>query len=63
MPVTLPADRRAAWLDPAARYRDLLEPDADTLEFVPMRGAVGVRASRVCKGQRSDRMTMPSPRN
>ena len=35
MPVILPADARAAWLDPKARYRELLEPDAE-LELVPV---------------------------
>jgi putative SOS response-associated peptidase YedK len=35
MPVILPADARRAWLNPAVRYRELLEPDAD-LELVPV---------------------------
>lgn len=34
MPVILPPDAQAKWLDPSSRYRDLLEPDADTLELV-----------------------------
>jgi putative SOS response-associated peptidase YedK len=36
MPVILPRDVWAKWIDPASRYRDLLEPDADTLELVPV---------------------------
>src|SRR5450432_4658107 len=36
MPVILPAEARMAWLDPTARYRELLEPDAATLELVPV---------------------------
>ena len=35
MPVILPEAARTAWLDAKARYRDLLEPDAD-LELVPV---------------------------
>jgi putative SOS response-associated peptidase YedK len=35
MPVILPADARMAWLNPAVRYRELLEPDAN-LELVPV---------------------------
>jgi len=35
MPVILPADARMAWLNPAVRYRELLEPDA-TLQLVPV---------------------------
>ena len=31
MPVILPRDAWAKWIDPEARYRDLLEPDADGL--------------------------------
>ncbi|MEO7036389.1 MAG: SOS response-associated peptidase [Polyangiaceae bacterium] len=34
MPVILPHDRIEQWLDPNARYRDLLEPDAEGLELV-----------------------------
>ncbi len=34
MPVILPADAHEKWLDPSSRYRDLLEPDAATLELV-----------------------------
>jgi putative SOS response-associated peptidase YedK len=26
----------ASWIDPTSRYRDLLEPDADELELVPV---------------------------
>jgi putative SOS response-associated peptidase YedK len=40
MPVILPPESYAKWIDPAARYRDLLEPDADTLELVPVSTAV-----------------------
>ena len=36
MPVILPVDARDKWLGPAARYRDLLEPDASNLELVPV---------------------------
>jgi putative SOS response-associated peptidase YedK len=36
MPVILPHERCAQWLDPAARYRDLLEPRVDGLELVPV---------------------------
>ena len=36
MPVILPRERFGAWLDPDARYLDLLEPDADALELVPV---------------------------
>ena len=35
VPVILQNAVRAAWLDPKARYRDLLEPDAN-LEPVPV---------------------------
>ena len=34
MPVILPSDAHRKWLDPSSRYRDLLEPDAATLELV-----------------------------
>jgi len=34
MPVILPRNAEAAWLDPASHYRDLLEADAATLELV-----------------------------
>ncbi|HEY5374906.1 MAG TPA: SOS response-associated peptidase [Polyangiaceae bacterium] len=40
MPVILPASAHAAWLNPAAHYRDLLEPDAATLELVPVSSMV-----------------------
>jgi putative SOS response-associated peptidase YedK len=36
MPVWLPAEFQSRWLDPNARYRELLEPDADPLELVPV---------------------------
>ena len=34
MPVILPADAQNAWINPAVRWRELLEPDAATLELV-----------------------------
>jgi putative SOS response-associated peptidase YedK len=34
MPLILPANSRTAWLDPASRFRDLLEPDSEALELV-----------------------------
>ena len=40
MPLILPTAARAAWLDPTARFRDLLDPDADTLEIVPLGPAI-----------------------
>jgi putative SOS response-associated peptidase YedK len=36
MPVILPADAQNAWLSRAVRWRELLEPDAATLELVPV---------------------------
>jgi putative SOS response-associated peptidase YedK len=36
MPLILPAGARELWLDPNARYRDLLVPDAARLELVPV---------------------------
>jgi putative SOS response-associated peptidase YedK len=30
----------AKWIDPASRYRELLEPDADTLELVQVSSLV-----------------------
>lgn len=36
MPVILPTESYAKWLDTTSRYRDLLEPDAATLELVPV---------------------------
>ena len=36
MPVILPTENYAKWLDPTARYRDLLEPDTTALELVPV---------------------------
>lgn len=38
--VILPRASYAKWIDPGSRYRDLLEPDADTLELVPVSTAV-----------------------
>jgi putative SOS response-associated peptidase YedK len=35
MPVILPADARMAWTNPAIRWRELLEPDAN-LDLVPV---------------------------
>ena len=40
MPVILPADAQNAWLNPAVRYLELLEPDADTLELVAVSSLV-----------------------
>jgi putative SOS response-associated peptidase YedK len=40
MPVILPHDALEKWLDPASRYLDLLEPDADALELVPVSALV-----------------------
>jgi putative SOS response-associated peptidase YedK len=36
MPVILSKAAQEAWLDPTSRYMDLLTPDADTLELVPV---------------------------
>jgi putative SOS response-associated peptidase YedK len=36
MPLVLPRAAAAAWLDAGARYRDLLDPDAASLERVPV---------------------------
>jgi len=36
MPLLLPSEWQSRWLDPSARYRELLVPDADTLELVPV---------------------------
>ncbi|HTA94253.1 MAG TPA: SOS response-associated peptidase [Polyangiaceae bacterium] len=36
MPVILSPENHAKWLDPSARYLDLLEPDAAALELVPV---------------------------
>lgn len=36
MPLILPTQARAAWLDPTTHYRELLEPDAEELELVPV---------------------------
>jgi putative SOS response-associated peptidase YedK len=40
MPVILPASAQAAWLDPASKYRSLLEPDTSSLELVPISNLV-----------------------
>jgi putative SOS response-associated peptidase YedK len=40
MPVILPAELQNRWLDPSARYKELLQPDADTLELVPVSNLV-----------------------
>lgn len=36
MPLILPAEAQEKWLDPASRYRDLLEPDVADLELIPV---------------------------
>jgi putative SOS response-associated peptidase YedK len=36
MPVILHAELQSRWLDPSARYKELLEPDAYALELVPV---------------------------
>lgn len=40
MPVILSAEHQSRWLDPSARYKELLEPDADALELVPISSLV-----------------------
>jgi putative SOS response-associated peptidase YedK len=45
MPVILSPGARAAWLDAAARYRDLLEPDVQGLELVPVSALVNSAAN------------------
>jgi putative SOS response-associated peptidase YedK len=35
-----PRKRYAKWIDPGSRYRELLEPDADTLELVAVSSLV-----------------------
>jgi len=40
MPVVLPSEFRERWLDPNARYKDLLQPDADALQLVPVSNLV-----------------------
>jgi putative SOS response-associated peptidase YedK len=35
MPVILPAELQNRWLDPTARYKELLEPDVEALQLVP----------------------------
>ncbi|MEI9947488.1 MAG: SOS response-associated peptidase [Pseudomonadota bacterium] len=56
MPVILPEAARGAWLDSRARYRDLLEPDAD-LELV----AVSSRVNSVKNDDPDCALTMPAP--
>jgi len=36
MPVILPPDFESRWLDPEARYKELLQPDSDALQLVPV---------------------------
>lgn len=40
MPLVLPEAAQEAWLDPSSRYGDLLTPDADTLELMPISNLV-----------------------
>src|SRR6187431_3035475 len=40
MPVILSAEHQSRWLDPSARYKELLEPDADALELVAVSSLV-----------------------
>lgn len=40
MPVVLPAEFQSRWLDPDARYKELLQPDADTLQLIPVSSLV-----------------------
>lgn len=40
MPVILHAELQSRWLDPTARYRELLEPDADALELAAVSSLV-----------------------
>ncbi|HKO52995.1 MAG TPA: SOS response-associated peptidase [Polyangiaceae bacterium] len=40
MPVILPAEFQNRWLDPNARYKELLVPDSDALELVPVSSLV-----------------------
>ena len=40
MPVVLPPEIQSRWLDPTARYKELLAPDADALELVPVSNLV-----------------------
>ena len=57
MPVILPADAQNAWLNPAARYRQLLEPDADTLELV----AVSTLVNSVKNDEERCAVELPGP--
>jgi putative SOS response-associated peptidase YedK len=40
MPVILPTNGYAAWLDPASKYRNLLEPEVGSLQLVPVSNLV-----------------------
>ena len=40
MPLILPSEARNRWLDPNARYKELLEPEADTLQLVAVSNLV-----------------------
>jgi len=40
MPVVLLPEVQNRWLDPSARYKELLQPDADPLELVPISNLV-----------------------
>jgi putative SOS response-associated peptidase YedK len=40
MPLILPPEFHRRWLDPSARYKELLEPDIDTLELVAVSNLV-----------------------
>src|SRR6478735_1979413 len=40
MPLILPSEARNRWLDPTARYKELLEPEADTLQLVAVSNLV-----------------------
>ena len=57
MPAIFPADAQSAWLDPAARWRSLLEPDADGLELV----AVSSHVNSVKSDDRECAVAIPGP--
>jgi len=40
MPVILPTEFQSRWLDPDARYKELLQPDADALQLIPVSSLV-----------------------
>ncbi|HEX2674883.1 MAG TPA: SOS response-associated peptidase family protein, partial [Polyangiaceae bacterium] len=40
MPVILPADFEGRWLDPQARYKELLQPDSEALQLIPVSNLV-----------------------